>query len=75
MYANETAIHQPKGLHYIATVYTMKIFQYSFVSLSSVKIPTVFSKVAITVRTHVSSLPSLMLFRLALEVIGTYPPR
>ena len=43
MCANETAMHQPKALHYIATVYTMKIFQCSFVSLSSVKIPTVFS--------------------------------
>ena len=36
MCANETAIQQPKVVHCIATVYTMYIFQPSFVSLSRI---------------------------------------
>ena len=75
MWAIEMALHQPKAVHYLATVYTVHVFQRSFVSLSKIKIPTVFSEVAITVRTHFSSLSRLTLFRLALELIGTYPPR
>ena len=68
-----------KAVHYIATVYTMCLFQRSFVRLSRIKIPTVFSEGAITVRTQLSCVTvdllviSLTLFRLALELIGTYP--
>ena len=41
MCANETAMHQPKAVHYMATVYTMNLFQRSFASLPRIKIPTV----------------------------------
>ena len=61
MCANETAMQQPIAVHHIATLYTMYLFQRSFVSLSRIKIPTVFSEIAITVRTHLSLLPRLML--------------
>ena len=70
--AIETAMHQPKAVHYLATVYIVYLFQRPFVSLSKTKIPTVFSDFAITVRTHLSSLPRLTLFLSALELIGTY---
>ena len=75
MYANGTAVNLPKEIHYIATMYTLYLFHGSFDSLSRTKILTVFSEVAITVRTHLSSLPHLTLFRLASELIRTYPPR
>ena len=73
MCANKTAMYQPKAVYYIATVYAMYLFQRSFVSLSRIKSPTVVSEVAITVQTHLSSLPTLTLFRLALDLIGMYP--
>ena len=69
MCANETAMHQPKAVHYIGKMYTMNLFQRSFVSLSRIKISNVFSDIAITVWTHLSSLCCLTLFRLALEHI------
>ena len=47
----------------------MYLSQGSLVNLSKIKIPIVFSEVAITVQTQVSSLSRLMLFRLALECI------
>ena len=75
MCANEMAMQQSREMHYIATVYGVYLFQRSFVNLSRIEIPTVFSKVTITVRTHLSSLPRLTRFRLALELIGKYPPR
>ena len=67
MCANEAAIHQPKVVHHIATVYArnMYLFQRSFVSLPRREIPTVFSKVSTTLRT----LLSLTLFPLTLERI------
>ena len=43
--ANETAMHKPKVVHYIATVYIIYLFQHSFVSLSRIKIATVFCEV------------------------------
>ena len=68
-------MHQPKAMQYIATVHTMYPFHCSFISLSRIKIQTVFSEVEITVRTHLSSLPHLTMFRLSLTLIGSYPPR
>ena len=68
MCANETTMHQPKTMYYMA-MYTFISFQRSFVTLSIIKIPTVFSEATIRVGTNLSSLP-----RLALAVIGTYPP-
>ena len=62
-------MHQPKAVHYIAMVYTVYLFQRYFVSLSRIKIPTVFFEVAITVQMQLSSLRRLTLFRLALERI------
>ena len=62
MYANETAMHQPEAVHYIATVYALYLFQRSFVSLSKIKSPTAFYK-----------LPRLTLFRLALDRGDTFP--
>ena len=38
---------QPKAVHYIVTIYTIYIFQRSLVSLSKIKIPTVFSEITI----------------------------
>ena len=40
--ANETIMHQPKVMHYIARMYTLYLFQSSFVTLSRIKIPIVF---------------------------------
>ena len=37
MYASDTAMHQPKTVHYIAMAYTLYLFQCSFVSLSQNK--------------------------------------
>ena len=59
MCANETAMHQPKAVRYLAAVYIKYHFESSFVSLSRIKIPSVFSEVAITIRTHLCSLPRL----------------
>ena len=44
--ANETAMHQPKAVHYITTVYSMYIFHHSLVSLSRIEIPYEFFEVA-----------------------------
>ena len=68
MYTNETAMHQPISVHYIATVYTMYLFQHTFVSLPRINMPTVFSEVAITVRTYFFPLS-----RLVLELIIRIP--
>ena len=41
--------NQPKAVYYMATVNTTILFERSFVSLSRIKVPTVFSEVATTV--------------------------
>ena len=53
--ANKLAMHQPKVVHYIATVYTMYLFQRSFARLSRIKIPTVFSEDAMYSHMYVLS--------------------
>ena len=75
MRANETAMHQPKAVHYIATMYSMYLFQRSSVSPSLIKIQTVFSEVAMYIHMHVLSCLVLTLFPLALEIIATYSNR
>ena len=62
MCANETAIHQLKAVHYIATVYTMHFFQRSAQNKYSYCIFSVRLK-----------LPRLTPFSLALVVVGTHP--
>ena len=42
MFTNVTGMYQPKAVHDIVTMYTMYLFQSAFVSLSNIKIPTVF---------------------------------
>ena len=73
--ANETAMHQPKAVHYIATVYAMYLYQRSIVISFRIKMPNVFHEVVITVHTHISLVPHLALSRLVLELIGIYPSR
>ena len=68
MQTNRPGINQKLSLMYL--------FQRSSVSLARIKIPTVFSEVAMYLRMYVRvKLPRLSLFHLAMEFIGTYPPR
>ena len=71
MKATKSGALYSDGVYYVS-------FLRSFVSLSRIEILTVFSEFAMYVFTYVLvrvNLPRLTLFRLALELIGTYPPR
>ena len=68
LYWNLYMCANERAMHYIATLYTIYLFQRSFVNLPRIKIQTVFSKVTIYVRVK---LPRLTLFRLALVLIET----
>ena len=61
MYSNEMDMTQPKVVLYIVggrRVYAMDLFQCSFVSLSTIKITTVFSEIAVYL--HMYMLSSLI---------------